>query len=161
MHFHSPFFLQYAYKRPAAWWLQAQLYRREGADSQCPLFLYENSIPVTASPFLSQRNISLYHFIPSEDFIFIFHTGIFIQKETSFSQKKSVSLEIMHISALWSVLLMNICNDNRTICDNTACSNTGFPRKDRVWQTTKRCGKPDQRTYLGKDPVLLTGYGPA
>ena len=33
-------------------------------------------------------------------FIFIFHTEIFIQKETSFSQKKSVSLEIMHISAL-------------------------------------------------------------
>ena len=50
--------------------LQAQLYRREGADLQCPLFLYENGIPVTASPFLSQRNISLYHFIPSEDFYF-------------------------------------------------------------------------------------------
>lgn len=87
--------------------LQAQLYRREGADLQCPLFLYENGIPVTASPFLSQ----LLHFCHREIFcyiisyllrifIFIFHTGIFIQKETSFSQKKSVSLEIMHISAL-------------------------------------------------------------
>ena len=59
--------------------LQAQLYRREGADLQCPLFLYENGIPVTASPFLSQRNISLYHFIPSEDF----HTerNLFLSKE--------------------------------------------------------------------------------
>ena len=60
-------------------------------------------------------------------FIFIFHTGIFIQKETSFYEKKSVLLEIANASALWSILLMNICNDNRTICDNTACSNTGFP----------------------------------
>ena len=32
-------------------------------------------------------------------FIFIFHTGIFIQKETSFSQKKSVLLEIVNASA--------------------------------------------------------------
>lgn len=68
--------------------LQAQLYRREGADLRCPLFLYENGIPVTASPFLSQRNILLYHFIPSEDFYFHFsyrnfHTerNLFLPKE--------------------------------------------------------------------------------
>ena len=61
--------------------LQAQLYRREGADLQCPLFLYENGIPVTASPFLSQRNILLYHFIPSEDFYFHFERNLFLPKE--------------------------------------------------------------------------------
>ena len=88
MHFHSPFFLQYAYKRPAACWTAGLLYRREGADLQCPLFLYENGIPVTASPFLSQRNILLYYFIPSEDFYFHFsyrnfHTerNLFLPKE--------------------------------------------------------------------------------
>ena len=41
----------------------------------------------------------LFYFIPSEDFIFIFHTEIFIQKEASFSQKKSVLLEIVNASA--------------------------------------------------------------
>lgn len=49
--------------------------------------------------FCHREIFCLYHFIPSEDFIFIFHTGIFIQKETSFSQKKSVLLEIVNASA--------------------------------------------------------------
>lgn len=49
--------------------------------------------------FCHREIFRLFYFIPSEDFIFIFHTGIFIQKETSFSQKKSVLLEIVNASA--------------------------------------------------------------
>lgn len=141
----------------------AVLYKRRYAALQhSSLFLYENRFSVTASPFLPQRNISIISFHTFRGFfILIFHTEIFIPKETSFPEKKSVLLENVNASAFWSILLMNICNDNRTICDNTACSNTGFPKKHRVRHFIEHSGKADQRTYLGKDSVLLTGYGPA
>ena len=74
--------------------------RRYAALQHSSLFLYENRFSVTASPFLPQRNISIISFHTfREFFILIFHTEIFIPKETSFPEKKSVLLENVNASA--------------------------------------------------------------